>query len=106
MSLVSRYKFPERAFAERKNKASGVTLRKCNEEKMKAFPFLVYSKKMDGVYCLPCRLFPLKAQTGPPTAQLVNLPFHDWKRFHEKMRNHAGGLNSLHANCVVSEFDC
>lgn len=71
---------------------------------MKAYSFLAYSKKEDGVYCVPCRLFPTKGDRGTAPSLLVTTPYNNWKKFHERMKAHVGGRNSPHAHCVVSKL--
>lgn len=70
-------------------------------DKLTKHPYLAYSIVKDGVYCLPCRLFPTDNERGPQTSQLVTDPFRDWKRLHSKVKDHVGGVNSAHANCMV-----
>ncbi len=47
-------------------------------------PWMVYSTKVDGAFCLPCVLF----STGRINGQLVTRPFHAWQKKSEKCREH------------------
>ena len=101
-TFFNSYKFPTRDFPEKKT-SSGVTKRKCSADKMNAYPFLAYSKKDDGVYCVPCRLFPTAGDDrGPQAAQLVTEPFYNWKKFFDRMKTHTSDMNRSHFHCVVS----
>lgn len=99
--MSNRYNFPDVEYKESKN-SSGVTKRKCSVDKLKAYPFLAYSKIENGVFCVPCRLFPKKGERGPEADQLVTSPYCNWKKFYDKIKTHVGGENSPHAHCVVS----
>ena len=51
----------------------------------------VYSKSIDGVFCLPCALFTDDEQKGQKRSQLnifVNSGSSNWKKFHQRRRDH------------------
>ena len=72
-------------------------------DKLKTYPFLADSKKDDGVYCVPCRLFPTQGNDrGRKPEQLVNKPFNNWKKFYDRIKLHTSDSNRSHFHCVVS----
>lgn len=60
--------------------------RRCSRDFNKLYPWLVYSDKLDSVFCIHCALF---AKSRQQLSQLVNIPFNNWSKFKEKMDSHA-----------------
>ncbi|XP_071821470.1 52 kDa repressor of the inhibitor of the protein kinase-like [Apostichopus japonicus] len=72
------FKFPSREFKD-KRKESGRAKRYCQHDWFSKFPFLCYSTKEDGLYCLPCVLFPTKPKKGARSKLLISQSYCNWK---------------------------
>ena len=60
--------------------------RQFQAEWLKKYPWLVYSPKLDGGFCLPCALF---ASDRASKGVLVIRPFTRWTKVSDTMKNHA-----------------
>ena len=57
-------------------------------EWLKHHPWLVYSLKLDGAFCLPCVLFNGKSASANISGVLVTKPFTAWQKKSEKFSEH------------------
>ena len=67
------------------------------------FPWLVYSRYLDGAFCLPCVLF--ARQCGRNSAKLdklVKSPLTFWTTAFNRLSNHANGKCSTHNLSVIA----
>ncbi|XP_035989381.1 zinc finger MYM-type protein 1-like isoform X2 [Fundulus heteroclitus] len=80
------FNFPARDFKDNR-RASGVTKRTCQRDWLDKYDFLSYSAQEDGVYCLPCILFPVESQSRRASI-LIDLPFTNWRKFTEQITTH------------------
>uniref|UniRef100_A0A3Q2QG90 TTF-type domain-containing protein n=1 Tax=Fundulus heteroclitus TaxID=8078 RepID=A0A3Q2QG90_FUNHE len=80
------FNFPAREFKDNR-RAGGVTKRTCQRDWLDKYDFLSYSAQEDGVYCLPCILFPVQSQNRR-AGMLIDLPFTNWRKFNEQMTTH------------------
>ncbi|CAB4020457.1 52 kDa repressor of the inhibitor of the kinase-like [Paramuricea clavata] len=90
------YSFPASAEAAGK-------LRKCRHEWLVRFTWLVYSKYLDGVFCLLCRCFGI--QYGKNAARLQKLfrsPLTFWTTAVRRLQNHSSGKCETHSFSVVA----
>ena len=94
--LLSSYQFPTKSYPERRN-ASGFTLRKCKIEHFSRYTFLGYSKTIDGVYCVPCKLFSPASITTE--IEFVGKPYTNWKHIHSDVKLHVS--TDRHKNAEV-----
>ncbi|XP_035660282.1 52 kDa repressor of the inhibitor of the protein kinase-like [Branchiostoma floridae] len=69
--------------------------RYCQREWLETFEFVSYSTEQDGLYCLPCVLFPTSSTREQPTL-LVKRPFRNWKDAKNDLQVH--GLLENHRN--------
>lgn len=100
---LSRYSFPKQPYKEKKNK-SGITYRGCSRELLVRHHYLGYSKILDGVYCLACKLFPVDQSKNAGTAAsvLVDRPMKDWHHASTRIKEHA--KTKVHKDCLIG-FD-
>ncbi|CAG2195051.1 unnamed protein product [Mytilus edulis] len=80
------FKFPSKTYTDKRRK-SGNFKRSCVREWFSVFNFISYSVSQDGLYCLPCRLFPDSSHRRP--IKLIREPYRDWKHAKEDMKMHA-----------------
>lgn len=81
------FKFPAKAYKD-KRKPGGLLNRYCQREWFTTFPFIAYSQKGDGLYCLCCVLFPSPSKHGQPRL-LVSKPYNNWKDAKTDLKGHA-----------------
>lgn len=67
---------------------------------LEKYPWLVYSKAVNGGFCKFCALF---AKNRAKVAVLVNKPFTAWVKVHKKVDGHA--LNTYHTHAVEDALD-
>ena len=95
-------KMPRREYQDSKRK-SGVYTRSCNRSWFEMFDFLAFSEKRQGLFCLPCVLFPSTAHRGSRGRYLISEPLVNWKdalsdlRTHEKLQYHLDSVAKLAA---------
>ncbi|KAM4556275.1 uncharacterized protein V3H82_016160 [Fundulus diaphanus] len=80
------FSFPAREFKDNQ-RAGGVTKRTCQRDWLDKYDFLSYSAQEDGVYGLPCILFPVESQSRRASI-LIDLPFTNWRKFTEQITTH------------------
>ena len=68
---------------------------------LKRFPWLVYSKSLDGGFCLPCALF---AKNRQSLRVLVNNPFIKWIKLEEKVDSHKDKQYHRNAQIDADQF--
>ena len=54
--------------------------RYCNSEWFDAYKFSAYSEQEDGVYCLPCILFPTQPKNDSRAAKLITKSYANWRK--------------------------
>lgn len=69
------------------SKTHGSRVRKFQGNWLKEFPWLSYSKKLDGGFCRFCVLFP--PSSSPALGQLVSEPLHDFAKGKSYLQKHA-----------------
>jgi hypothetical protein len=94
--------FPTKTYNDKRRKA-GTTQRRCMREWFQVFPFITYSKSQDGIYCLPCVLFPSPSAHGTPNL-LVKQPYTNWKDAKEDLRVHSVCHYHKDAQAKMDEF--
>ena len=78
-------------------------LRKCRHEWLVRYTWLVYSKYLDGLFCLPCALFGI--ESGKNAARLDKLfrsPLTFWTTAVTRFQNHSSGKCETHNFAVVA----
>ena len=70
---------------------------KCNTTWLTKYPFLLYSPKLDGVFCGPCSLF-LSSDKRKDKGLLVNRSYSNWSKIGNALSNHSSLL--YHLDCV------
>ncbi|CAB4012273.1 Hypothetical predicted protein [Paramuricea clavata] len=78
-------------------------LRKCRHEWLVRFTWLVYSRYLDGIFCLPCCCFGI--QYGKNAARLQKLfrsPLTFWTTAVTRLQNHSSGKCETHSFSVVA----
>ena len=76
---------------------SGGCNRKFNTTWLTKYPFLLYSPKLDGVFCRPCSLF-LSSDKRKDKGLLVNRSYSNWSKIGNALSNHSSLL--YHLDCV------
>ena len=71
--------------------------RKFNITWLTKYPFLLYSSKLDGVFCGPCSLF-LSSDKRKDKGLLVNRSYSNWSKIGNALSNHSSLL--YHLDCV------
>lgn len=92
----SSFKFPARHYKDKRAK-TGLLSRYCCRDWFKMFPFVSYSMSADGLFCLPCVLFPDSAHRRPK--KLITEAYHNWKDAVEDLKKHA--TCDYHMNAAV-----
>lgn len=80
--------FPVRSYNDH-SKKNGVCKRSCQPAWLEKYDFLTYSKKLDGLFCLSCVLFPTVPRHGTRARLLITEPFRDWKAAISYVANHS-----------------
>ena len=96
---------PSRQYKDAKRK-SGVYTRTCNRAWFDAFDFISFSKRRQGLFCLPCVLFPASAaHTGAKRAKiLLEEPMTNWKDALSDLRSHGSLSYHLDAAAKMKAF--
>ena len=100
--LINNVWRPGSTFLFPKTKESGRN-RRFNSSWLQDFPWLVYSRYLDGAFCLPCVLF--ARQCGRNSAKLdklVKSPLTFWTTAFNRLSNHANGKCSTHNLSVIA----
>ena len=71
--------------------------RKFNTTWLTKYPFLLYSPKLDGVFCGPCSLL-LSSDKRKDKGLLVNRSYSNWSKIGNALSNHSSLL--YHLDCV------
>ena len=93
-------KLPTKEYTDSKRK-SGTYTRSCSRSWFDTFAFLVYSEQRQGLFCLPCVLFPVTAVRGTRARILIRDPLVNWKnaladlRAHENLGYHLDSMARL-----------
>ena len=82
------FKFPGKMYKD-KSESSGFKQRYCKREWLQHHEYLSYSKEADGLFCLACLLFPVRAYRGQRANNLINTPYQNWKDAISNLRKHA-----------------
>jgi len=82
----SSFKFPARHYKDKRAK-TGLLSRYCCRDWFKMFPFVDYSMSADGLFCLPCVLFPDSVHRRPK--KLITEAYQNWKDAVEDLKKHA-----------------
>ena len=82
------FQFPAKQYKD-KRRPSGFMSRYCCLEWFDKFDFLGYSVAMDGLFCLPCVLFPVPSHRGNRANVLITSPYQNWKDAKTDLTNHA-----------------
>lgn len=80
--------FPAKEYKD-KSKKSGKRSRSYQHQWFEQFEFIVYSMEKDGIYCLPCILFPIENAPGGRAKLLITLPYNNWKDAVSDLKSHA-----------------
>lgn len=91
----SAFKFPARQYKDKRAK-SGFLSRYCCRDWFNMFPFISYSVSAEGLFCVPCVLFPDSAHRRPK--KLITEAYNNWKDALEDLKQHAScdyHMNSL-----------
>lgn len=62
-----------------KSQKDGTRVRYCNRSWFDMFPFASYSSSKQGIFCLPCVLFPVTQSTSGRARVLIKAPLVNWK---------------------------
>ena len=73
-----RYKFPGKRY-EDKSSSKGFKTHYCQHEWFRLYPFISYSVKMDGIFCLACIMFPVNSSRGQKASLFISKPYRNWK---------------------------
>ena len=65
-----------------------------------SFPFLVYGKQYDSVFCLPCTLFD-KSEIFEKSKFSKNIGFSSWFKINEKVSNHLSCEETCEKNISI-----
>ena len=82
------YQFPSKEYKDKRT-MSGIQRRYCQREYFNMFDFIMYSKKMDGLYCLACTMFPVKPDKGSVAKLMISSPYRNWKDCRSDLSSHA-----------------
>lgn len=98
-------KLPSNEYTDRR-RVSGVTVRQCNRGWFDQFPFTSFSEKAQGIFCLPCVLFPVSPQNpGAKRSQLlITKPLTNWKNAKEDLTAHGSLIYHLQSAARLDEF--
>lgn len=94
---------PSRLYSE-KSRKDGKRRRYCNRQWFERFPFISYSQSQQGLYCLPCVLFPVPQSTSGRAQSLISRPLTDWKDAVSILNVHSGLEYHLHSEAKMNAF--
>ena len=82
---------------------SGDRLRKFKPDWLVRYPWLVYSKYLDGAFCLPCLCFGIEfGKNGSKLDKLFRSPLTFWTTAMAKFRQHSSGKSEVHSHSVMA----
>ena len=77
--------------------------RKFRQEWLVKYPWLVYSKYLDGAFCLPCVCFGVECgKNGAKLDKLFRSPLTFWTTARGKFDSHASGKSEIHKFSVMA----
>ena len=77
--------------------------RKFRQEWLVKYPWLVYSKYLDGAFCLPCVCFGMECgKNGAKLDKLFRSPLTFWTTARGKFDSHASGKSEIHKFSVMA----
>ena len=82
------FQFPPKIYQDKRQK-SGQIQRHCLHDWFDKFTFLAYSESLDGLFCLCCVLFPVRAHQGTRAKNLIEAPYQNWKKALEDFKTHS-----------------
>lgn len=82
------YIFPGKKIKD-KSKKTGFRTRSCQHQWFNQFDFISYSIEEDGLYCLPCVLFPEENTPGGRPKLLITKAYSNWKDAINDLKHHA-----------------
>ena len=97
------FPFPGKLY-EDKRKPSGKMARNCCHEWFKIFEFIAYSEVEDGLFCLPCVLFPMAAHQGKRAQTLITAPYRNLKNAKADLQKHSTLEYHQDSNAVLEAF--
>ena len=78
--------------------------RKFRQEWLVKYPWLVYSKYLDGAFCLPCVCFGVECgKNGAKLDKLFRSPLTFWTTARGKFDSHASGKSEIHKFSVMAK---
>ena len=99
----SNFQFPARDYKDSRTK-SGFQKRRCLHDYFVTFTFLIYSMKLDGVFCLACIFFPSSTHQGTRSKLLIEQPFRNWKDAKCDLKNHGATQYHLDSMAKLEAF--
>ena len=79
--------------------------RKFLQEWLVKYPWLVYSKYLDGAFCLPCVCFGMECgKNGAKVDKLFRSPLTFWATARGKFDSHASGKSEIHKFSVKTSL--
>ena len=79
--------------------------RKFRQEWLVKYPWLVYSKYLDGAFCLPCVCFGMECgKNGAKLDKLFRSPLTFWTTARGKFDSHASGKSEIHKFSVMASL--
>jgi len=88
---------PDQSFEFMVTEESGKKKRKFRREWLRDFPWLAYSKYLDGAFCLPCVFFGSNSKVD----KLVKSPLTLWTSAVFRMKKHCSGQCESHNSAVI-----
>ena len=95
-SLIRYLSFPRRL------KVEIYRLRKFKPDWLLGYPWLVYSKYLDGAFCLPCLCFGIEfGKNGSKLDRLFRSSLTSWTTAMPKFKQHSSGKSEVHSHSVT-----
>ena len=90
---------PDRLFNFPSTLESGDRHRKFKPDWLVRFPWLLYSKYLDGAFCLPCVCFGIESgKNGAKLNKLFRSPLTFWTSACTKFQLHSSGKSEVHSS--------
>ena len=98
---------PDQLFVFPQTCEAGGKLRRFRFEWLVRFPWLVYSKYLDGAFCLPCLCFGMECgKNGNKLNKLFKSPLTFWTTACSRFQSHSvGNTDTTHGNAVIAMAD-
>ena len=94
---------PDRLFNFPSTLESGDRHRKFKPDWLVRFPWLLYSKYLDGAFCLPCVCFGIESgKNGAKLNKLFRSPLTFWTSACTKFQLHSSGKSDVHGSAVLA----